>query len=129
MLDVDRAERAHKSASEPEFEYLQMLLSVAEVIRNYSNTVLPDFAPGQSDLATPTLLDQSDGQAVLQPSRDEIRPVRQSRLTAAQRQAVVELYATEPRLQVISRQVGISWDSVGRILDDAGLRAMPGRRW
>jgi hypothetical protein len=105
---------------------------VAEAIRSYSNFLLPNIVPDKSrpdQRAAPTLVDQADGRVPFRLARDDQRPVLQPHLPKSQKCAVIKLYATEPSLSAIARQIGISWDSVGRILDDAGLRPMPNRRW
>jgi DNA-binding NarL/FixJ family response regulator len=102
---------------------------LAEGVRRYSNVVLPDIVAGTDEGDAPTLDEQAAGGIKLLLARDQDKPVRVSRLTPQQRTLACELFTGGMSLTAIARRIGISWDSVGRILDDAGLRAMPNRRW
>ena len=101
-------------------------LALAEVIRSYSNVVLPDLSQLDEPEAL-TLEQQAGGESPVQLARDSNRPVVLRRLAAEDRLRVVAAYEQDVSLSAIARQVGISWDSVERILAEAGVR--PSNRW
>jgi DNA invertase Pin-like site-specific DNA recombinase len=99
---------------------------VAELVRSYSNVVLPEFVVPEEPEPL-TLEQQAAGVSPLQPSADSGRPARVRHLTTEHRRQVVLAYEQGSSLSSIARQVGISWDSVERISAEAGVRQ--GRRW
>jgi hypothetical protein len=99
--------------------------AVAEMIRSYSNFLLPEImtdSAQQRPKTEPTLLDQAEGHWRPLLAQDDQSPARLPRLTRHQKDAVVRLYEHELSLSAIARQIGISWDSVARVLDQAGVR-------
>ena len=75
-----------------------------------------------------TLVQQSEGLSPLVPAADA-EPVQSNwRSTRPYQAEVVRLHQTGRSLTSISREVGISWDSVARLLDRAGVRARNRRR-
>jgi DNA-binding CsgD family transcriptional regulator len=97
---------------------------MAEVVRHYSNFQIPQMSAGGSrqDLAPPTLAMQAQGVAGLLPAGDDRPVIRLRRLTARDVAEAVRLYAGGRSLSAIARDLGMSWDSVARLLDRAGVR-------
>jgi DNA-directed RNA polymerase specialized sigma subunit len=94
------------------------------VTRCYSNFQIPTLESLTGEAVDPpTLADQAKGQSTLLPAEAPHRANRTSTLGKPARQAVVDRFRSERSLYSIARELGISWDSVARILEQAGLRA------
>lgn len=75
-----------------------------------------------TDSAAPTLLDQAHGSDAVLPARDGAQPSLLRRLTIRDEVAAVQLYREGQSLSAIARTTGMSWESVARLLDRAGVR-------
>jgi hypothetical protein len=97
---------------------------VAEVIRLYSNFVVPELqVAGPPEHQSASLEEQATGHAPRELSSDDDRPWRSNqRLSNEQLAEVLGRYETGESLSAIARAVGISWDSVARLLAVAGVR-------
>lgn len=98
---------------------------MAELTRAYSNFRIPplDVIVNSAMSVHATLVQQSEGLSPLVPAIDA-EPVQSNwRSTRPYQAEVVRLYKKGRSLTSISREVGISWDSVARLLDIAGVRA------
>jgi len=97
---------------------------LAEVARTYSNFAIPPLSsarPGTEP--APTLEDQANGQDVLQPSVDIVRPAeRIRRLTIDKIEQIIQLYQAGYSVQAIRAQVRVRWQTAAQVLAEAGLR-------
>lgn len=108
---------------------------LAEVIRSYSNFSIPanilrkGAKPSQ---AAPTLEQQAVNENVLLPSEDLAARPRTGNhpITARQKAEVVRLFRTGLSPNAIATALDLSWDSVARLLERAGIRdrGEPGRK-
>jgi hypothetical protein len=96
---------------------------VAEVCRLYSNFRLPPFEALDEPLSAvvPTLVAQSEGVGSLQPAVD-LEAAGPWRSVLPYMDEVVQLYEAGYSLTAIEKKLGITWDSVARLLDKAGVR-------
>ena len=97
---------------------------MAELTRAYSNFRIPplDVIVNSAVITRATLVQQSEGLSPLLPASDA-EPAQSSwRSTRPYQAEVVRLYQTGRSLTSISRELRISWDSVARLLERAGVR-------
>jgi hypothetical protein len=97
---------------------------LAELTRAYSNFSLPELHTFRSDSKTPapTLVDQAAGLSALLPAVDHEPATKPWRSTKPFQADVIRLYQQGRSLTSISRELGIAWESVARLLESAGLR-------
>jgi hypothetical protein len=97
----------------------------AEACRAYSNLDVPplDTFEAIDDGPDPTLVDQSSGLAKLKLSVDAEPAETNWRSVQPFMREVVGLYLAGYSLSAVSRKLGISWDSVAGLLDQADARA------
>jgi hypothetical protein len=97
---------------------------VAEVTRAYLNFRIPPISTFAQavDPRPVTLADQAEGASPLLLSSDGGPAATTWRRVGRSEPEVVRLYQAGRSLASIAREVGISWDSVARLLDRAGVR-------
>lgn len=98
---------------------------MAEVLYLYSNFRIPeppDLPDAERSDDVMTLADQAEGRSSLLLAEAGTRPATAWKSTRPHLDKVVRLYEEGHSLTSISKQVGIAWDSVARLLDRAGVR-------
>lgn len=103
---------------------------VAEVTIAYSKFRLP--SPSSHPLGArppePGLSQQALGRSQVEPASDDGTSIDHAwRIPERQRESVLRLCRDGKSLTSISKDVGIAWDSVARLLDEAGIRARSSR--
>jgi hypothetical protein len=125
-IDAICAAGARRSSTEPETAPRRRrdLLRVAELTHAYSNFSLPPLHTfhNREEEPAPTLADQSAGLSKLLAATDAEPAETSWRSVRPYMDEVVQLYEAGYSLSAIEKKLGIAWDSVARLLDQAGVR-------